>query len=601
MAPIATAPYDWILAITTIAFVGSSFGNGANDVANSYATSVAARTLTMVQVGFLATITEFVGAVALGARVTSTIKNGIIGIDRFEGRPGVLMLAMGCAEVGNAAWLLTATGLGMPVSTTQTVVGALIGVGFAAQSEITWEWKSGSVSQVAASWGIAPLIAAAFSAILFGTLKYSVLERQDSFKWAMRLIPFYLAFTAAVLALFIVIEAPTAPSLEEFGAGKAVGIILGVFFGVLLIAYVFFMPYFERRLIKKDPRVRFWHVALGPLLRTENPPLYFPGKGDEYVKNYYADSYGNVTAGANARIHVDYEEPVVGQARIGSPSEGSGSDSPKLTGQTKGASDMPSAPDAATMEKQSHLTTGPDRQNGTPNLLKKKHLEPYERWIVPVQHLSWINPKKYWNWFKFILLQGVTRDVITHNSDLLRAIHARANRYDTRVEHLWTYCQVVSAMMMSIAHGSNDVANAVGPWAAVYQTYKSGVVDTRSPTPVWFLVVAGLLLGLGFWFYGYHIMRALGNKITQMSPTRGFAIELGAAITVLLASRLGLPVSTTQCLVGASMGVALMNYDIGAVNWRQLAFIFMGWVLTLPSAGLIAGLICLMALNTPHF
>lgn len=172
----------------------------------------------------------------------------------------------------------------------------------------------------------------------------------------------------------------------------------------------------------------------------------------------------------------------------------------------------------------------------------------------------------------------MTRDVITHDSAKLRDIHARARQYDSRVEHLWTYCQVVSAMMMSIAHGSNDVANAVGPWAAVYETYRQGVVATKSPTPVWFLVVAGLLLGLGFWFYGYHIMRALGNKITQMSPTRGFSIELGAAVTVLLASRLALPVSTTQCLVGASMGVALMNYDVGAVNWKQLGFIFMGWV-----------------------
>ncbi|KAK5942244.1 hypothetical protein PMZ80_004807 [Knufia obscura] len=597
MAPPATAPYDWILAITTIAFVGSSFGNGANDVANSYATSVAARTLTMVQVGFLATLTEFVGAVALGARVTSTIKNGIIGIDRFEGRPGVLMLAMGCAEVGNAAWLLTATGLGFPVSTTQTVVGALIGVGFATQSNISWAWEKGSVSQVAASWGIAPLIAAGFSAILFGILKYSVLERKDSFKWAMRLIPFYLAFTAAILALFLVIEAPTAPSLEEFGVGKIVGIILGVFFGVLLIAYVFFMPYFERRLVKKDPRVKIWHLPLGPLLRRDNPPLYYPGKGDEYVKNYYEDSYGNVAAGANAHVHADH----VDQARTESPSGTSGSDSPKLASQNKGVSDMPSAHDAATLEKQGYLASGPDHQNPSPNLLKKKHVEPYERWIVPVQHLAWTNPKKYWNYFKFILLQGVTRDVISHDSDLLRAIHARANRYDTRVEHLWTYCQVVSAMMMSIAHGSNDVANAVGPWAAVYQTYRSGFVDTESPTPTWFLVIAGLLLGLGFWFYGHHIMKALGNKITQMSPTRGFSIELGAAITVLLASRLGLPVSTTQCLVGASMGVALMNYDIGAVNWRQLAWIFLGWVLTLPCAGLIGGLIALMALNTPHF
>lgn len=593
MAPQATARYNWILAITTIAFVASSFGNGANDVANSYATSVAARTLKMWHAGILATITEFVGAVALGSRVTSTIKNGIIDIDRFEDRPGVLMLAMGCAEVGNAFWLLTATGLGFPVSTTQTVVGALIGVGFATQSDISWAWKKGSVSQVAASWGVAPAIAAAFSALLFGTLKYAVLERKDSFKWAMRLIPFYLAFTAAVLALFIVVEAPTAPSLEEFGGGKAAGIILGVFFGVLLIAYVFFMPYFERRLVKKDPRVKFWHIPLGPLLRKDNPPLYFPGKGDDYIINYYEDSYGNVAAGTKSHYQAEHRGSE-------DPSESSGSDSLKARNKTA-PSDMPSAPDAATMEKQGHLADTDAPAGTVPNLLKKKRLEPYDRWIVPVKPLSWFNPKKYFAYLKFILLQSVCRDVITHDSDLLRAIHARANRYDTRVEHLWTYCQVVSAMMMSIAHGSNDVANAVGPWAATYQTYKSGSVNTTADTPVWFLVVAGLLLGVGFWFYGHHIIKALGNKITQMSPTRGFAIELGAAITVLLASRLGLPVSTTQCLVGSSMGVALMNYDLGAVNWRQLGYIFIGWVLTLPCAALVAGLIALMALNTPHF
>jgi phosphate/sulfate permease len=147
----ALSQYDWLLAIITIAFCFSAFGNGANDVANSYATSVAARTLTMVQVGFLSICTEFIGAVALGARVTNTIKNGIISIDRFQNKPGVLVLAMTCAEVGSATWLMVATRLGFPVSTTQTVVGALIGVGFASGSPVKWAWESGSVSQVAAS------------------------------------------------------------------------------------------------------------------------------------------------------------------------------------------------------------------------------------------------------------------------------------------------------------------------------------------------------------------------------------------------------------------------------------------------------------------
>lgn len=579
MVPPVTAKYDWILALTTIAFVASALGTGAQDVANSYATSVAAKTMTMAQAGGLAAITEFVGAVAMGAQVTDTIKNGIIGIDRFDGNPGALMLAMGCVNVASATWILIATNLDFPISTTQTTVGSLIGVGFATQAPITWKWTDGSVSQIAVAWGISPAIAAGFSATIFATLKYSVFEREDSFKWAMRLIPVYLAATGAILALFITIAAPTAPNLEAFGAGKIVGIILGVFFGCLLVTLVFFMPYFHRRLVKKDCRIRFYHIPLGPLLMKDDCPLYAPAKREQYVDNYYEDSFGEVREGPKALANLENSPPPITQPGNQLP---------------------PSAVD-------SKCNNGVDVEmnavpaESTPQIApRRKLVDPYERFIQPVEEYSWLNSRKIWGYTKWLLLQGVTRDIVTHDSTKLRDIHARANRYEDRVEHLWTYCQVVAAMLMSIAHGSNDVANAVGPWAAVYQSYQAGEVATEAPTPPWFLAVAGVLVALGFWVYGYRIARVVGNKITKMSPTRGFSIQLGAAVTVLVASRLGLPVSTTQCLTGASMGVALMNYDLGAVNWRQLMRILAGWVLTLPCAGLISGLLCLMALNTPH-
>lgn len=410
MAPPATAKYDWILAIATIAFVFASFGNGANDVANSYATSVAARTLTMAQAGIISVVTEFVGAVALGARVTSTIKNGIMSIDKFTDRPAALMLVMSCAEVGNASWLMLATRLGFPVSTTHTAVGSLIGAGIAAQSPIKWAWKSGSVSQIAASWLISPLLSGAFGAIVFATVKYSVLERKDPLKWAMRLIPIYLALTGAILALFIVIEAPTAPSLEEFGAGKAIGIIFGVFGACLLIAYVFFMPYFERRILKKDTQVKAYHIPLGPLLRKEGPPLYWPSKGDSYVDNYYADTYR--------------------AAHTNKMDEG-----PKKEGHTPTELDP-----SKTADVESPSVT---------HVPRKPMPEPYERFVGPVQHLSWANPTKWWGWFKFITLQGVTRDVLSHDSSLLHAVHSSAKVYDIRVEHLWTYCQVSQTLLPS--------------------------------------------------------------------------------------------------------------------------------------------------------
>lgn len=559
----ALTKYGWLLGLITVFFLVASFMNGANDVANSYATSVAARTLTMPQVGFLSMITEFVGAVALGNRVTNTIKNGIISIDRFEGNPGSLMLAMTCAEFGNASWLALATSFGYPVSTTQSIVGSLIGVGIAAGAPVKWDWDSGSVSQVAASWAIAPVLAACFAALVFATVKFGVLERRDPFKNGMMAIPFYIAFTCAVLALFLTVEAPTAPSLEEFGAGKAVGIVLGVFFGMLLLAFVFFKPYLHRRLVKNDARIKFYHIPLGPLLMKENPYIYYPARADGVaVIDYYENAYASERSSSDSLAKSPHS-----------------SDKDISTG------------DTSALEKANPLVV-PTARN--------RIISPEERFLAPTKHLSVANPSRLWGFFKWFLFQGVTRDCVSHESPHLQATHARAKRYDNRVEHLFTYAQVLSAMLMSIAHGSNDVANAIGPWAATYSTYQAGEVATKVPTPVWALVIAGFLLGAGFWFFGFKIMRALGNRITQMSPSRGYSMELGAAITVLLASRLGLPISTTQCLTGATVGVALMNFDVKAVNWKQVLFIFSGWILTLPCAGLLSGLAMAMALNTPH-
>lgn len=287
----------------------------------------------------------------------------------------------------------------MPVSTTQTIVGALIGVGFATSADVTWAWEKGSVSQVAASWVIAPLIACGFSALIFGTVKYSVLERADSFKWGMRLIPWYFAVTAAILALFIVVEAPTAPSLEEFGAGNAAGIILGVFFGILLISYVFFIPFLKRKLVHKDARLRIWHVPLGPLLLRENPPLYFPGKDDgEYVKNYYADAHGEVRA-----MGQELRQRKPGAAIDEEATIESSIDEKKPTTDDEIKSDP-----AKAKAEEEKIRTSKDSAK-VPQLSRTRKPEPYERFIAPVKGLSWTNPQKYWGYFKFCMLQGTSK------------------------------------------------------------------------------------------------------------------------------------------------------------------------------------------------
>ncbi|KFY21622.1 hypothetical protein V493_07260 [Pseudogymnoascus sp. VKM F-4281 (FW-2241)] len=554
---------DWLFAIGVIFFCLSIWGIGANDVANSYATSVSSQTLTLIQAGVLATITEFIGAIALGQQVTATIRSGVFSVTPFLNSPGALILAMVCAEVGSSIWLTVCTGLGFPVSTTQSIVGALIGVGIAADVPVNWAWKSNSVSQIAASWGIAPCIAAGIGFILFMSIQLLVHKRSDPMKWALRLIPVYYALTAGVLTLFIVVSGGHGiPTLEQMGTGKAVGIILGVFFGVMIISATFFVPYYYRRLVKEDRRIRLWHLPMGPLLWKDEPTLYWPGNPDsEVVPDYYSSDLIGTEAkeGDSAQV---------------------ASDEKNKQGGSQPASEI------------------------TPvNLHEEKERKTDEKRakdLAAVDQLPWAHPKRILTTVKIILMHGITRDVIGHQSRGLNDVHKRAIVYDNKVEHLWTTAQVCSAMIMSISHGANDVSNAIGPFTTEYETWISGVASTKTDTPLWIKAVGGLGLGFGFWTFGYHIMRNLGNKVTKHTPTRGYSMELAAAITVLLASRLGLPVSTTQCITGAIIGVALTNGDLKSINWKQFGKIFLGWVLTLPCAGLIAGILMGMSLNSPH-
>ena len=159
------------------------------------------------------------------------------------------------------------------------------------------------------------------------------------------------------------------------------------------------------------------------------------------------------------------------------------------------------------------------------------------------------------------------------------------------VEMVFGGVQVVTAAFVAFAHGANDVANAVGPLAAVVGIAQTGfeAVPTEVGVPRWILAAggAGIVVGLATW--GYKVIATIGKHITEITPTRGFAAEFGAACTVLLASRLGLPVSTTHTLVGAVIGVG-MAQGIGALNLRTIRNIIYSWIATLPAAALLSGL-----------
>lgn len=499
----------------------------------------------------MAVITEFIGAIALGEKVTETIRKGVFSLDPFLESPGTLILAMVIAEIGSSVWLTACTKFGFPVSTTQSLVGALIGVGIALDLQIKWGWTSNSVSQIAASWGIAPCIAAGFGAVIMLSIRVLVHGRKDPLKAALIAIPFYYALTASVLALFIVMDGGHGiPTIEEMGAGKACGIILGVFAGVWLLSVLFFVPYFRAKLVKEDHRLRIWHLPMGPLLWKDGYNLYWPGSSDvPVVTDYYATDF------AGDRSDSD---PFAKDNRTATIPEETSNEASKEIQPT---------------EEKAVTSDGHVRAQAAIDGKRQKDLEAVEK-------LPWAHPKRIFATVKLVFTYGLTRDVIAHQSRGLEDVHKRAPVFDNKVEHLWTTAQVTSAMVMSIAHGANDVSNAIGPFTTEFNTWKSGVTKTESGTPIWIKAVGGLTLGVGFLTFGYHIMRNLGNRITKHSPTRGYSMELAAAITVLLATKYGLPVSTTQCITGAVIGVALTNGDLKSINWKQLGKIFIGWCLT---------------------
>ncbi len=163
--------------------------------------------------------------------------------------------------------------------------------------------------------------------------------------------------------------------------------------------------------------------------------------------------------------------------------------------------------------------------------------------------------------------------------------HSKQSQYEV-VEKLFGFLQLLSASYVAFAHGANDVANAIGPVAAALDVVKTKAVNLNPKIPVWLLALGGLGIVVGLATWGWRVIQTIGKKITELTPTRGFSAEFGAAITILLASKLGLPISTTHCIVGAVLGVGLAR-GISALNLRTLKDIALSWVVTIPSSAIV--------------
>ena len=397
--------YGQILLILACVFgFFMAWGVGANDVANAMGTSVGSRALTVKQAVFIAVIFEFAGAYLAGGEVTSTIRKDIIDVSLLSDRPEYLVFGMLSALLSAGLWLLIASSLGWPVSTTHTIVGAIVGFAAVGLGVDAVQW--GKVGIIAASWVISPLLSGTMAYLLIRSVQKYILNTADPFAMAKKYVPVYMLFTGFMIAMVTLVKGLKHVGLQ-ISPGE--GVLYAIVFGIIV-------------------------ALIGKLLLR--------------------------------RIEADPEAD--------------------------------------------------------------KH-----------------------------------------------------NRFGS-VERIFAVLMIFTACAMAFAHGSNDVANAVGPLATVVATINSGgEVLQKTAMPPWILLLGGVGIVVGLMTWGYRVMATIGSKITALTPTRGFAAELSAASTVVLASSIGIPVSTTHTLVGAVLGVGMAR-GITAINLRVVGSIFTSWLITLP-------------------
>lgn len=365
--------------------------------------------------------------------------------------------------------------------------------------------------------------------------------------------------------------------LDNLSDGQVLGAIFGGAGGAILLYAIFWYPYLYK-LVLEDWTLKTYHVFLGPLLwkRGEVPPIP-EGHKVQIVIDYYE---GN-------RTREEYENAI---------DSGLAGVDPKLI-ETRSESH-----DSDDLETKGAISTSIEGVETNPtekpirfDMIRKENF------------MIMVKTPKYWPRLVWLALtNGVRQDVVNHQRNdtsflgkNVQDMHARAKKYDNKTEHLFSLLQGLTAGTASFAHGANDISNAAGPLSTIYLVWSTNTSGRKAEVPVWVLCYTAAALCIGLWTYGYNLMRNLGNKLTLQSPSRGFNMELGAAITVVFATRLSLPVSTTQCLVGAVVFVGLCNGDVKAVNWRMVAWSYMGWFLTVPCAGLIAGIIMGIICNAP--
>jgi len=487
----------------------AAFGIGANDVANAFATSVGSKALTVKQACVIAVVMEFLGATFLGGEVVKTIRKGIADEDFFLDNPPLLMWGCLCVITSVAIWLLVACRLEMPVSTTHSCVGGMIGMAIALRGSDAVTWYSdprppdkplpGGFFGVVLSWFISPLLSGILATTYFFFVRL-ILRSKNPFNNAVKVYPVLVLFCVTIITLFMLMKGiKSVPAVKNMD----VGVKVGVSFGVGAVVAILFIPaylYCKKR------------IETGQFVA---PPL---------------------------AIEVAEKAREESTTKIAMVEEGK--------------------TEAASHENQTIMER-----------MKKSVMSSMDADVH----------------------SAVISDEATFQ------VHKRAERFNKDAEAMFVYLQVFSACFDALAHGANDVANAVGPFATIFLLYNGNPIGSRQDMGDYrylILGLGGIGIGVGLCLYGSQILRAIGVKLAVITPSRGFCIEMGSSTVVILGAYYGLPLSTTHCQVGATIGVALLE-GVRGFNWWVMFKTAFGWVFTCVFVGFVAAIMSSIGAYAP--
>ncbi|KAI1498886.1 phosphate transporter [Biscogniauxia marginata] len=594
--------YTYVFVIGTLFAMLDAYNNGANDVANAWATSVSSRSITYRQAMIFGTIFEMLGAITVGARTAETIKNGIIPVTAFRENPGVQMLAFTCALAAASTWVMWCTRHSAHVSSTYSLISAVAGVGVATvgASEVQWGWNGGKgLGAIFAGLGMAPLISAGFGATIFMLIKLIVHVRKNPVQWAVWTSPFFFLIAGTVCTLSIVYKGSPNLNLKERPGWYIAAVTMGTGGGLCLMSAIFFIPYVHSKVIRRDHSVKWWMFIQGPLL-FKRPVL---AEGDKAAVPNYAVVQEDEEELSSTRSPGSLVESDTTRDEIGASQD----NEKKLV-----------INEAKQTTYKDIVTEGENKLHA--KLLKKRgplgwamrtlRDNPMGAGAIYELHNLKVVAKRVPAMIVCGLLYGLHYDIHaaqsgiagTPEGDRMQRVYAHAEKYPNEVEHTYSFVQILTACTASFAHGANDIGNAAGPWAVIYAAWSTGdAAAAKAPVPVWQLAVLSATISLGLVTYGYNIMKVMGNKITYHSPSRGSSMEMGAAITVLVFSQYSLPVSTSMCITGATVGVGLCNGTLKAVNFQRVGLLLLSWIMTIPIAGTLGGVLMGLFINAPHF